>query len=1067
MFRHRSLLGIVIVSGMSVFLGFSALRAAENSAQELYKAGMQKYQQGDYDGAMEILRRVDPMQLGSKQERVTLFQVIQGDADRRASQQAVVGKASPTQLLQQAADAKASGSWSKAATIYRLVLEHPQASDQDKKAAHTSLVEVQQKIKLSQATAGQAPAVVTAQPTESKGVQVQAEGKTIVVATPAAGDSAVQSPAVAKAVETPSASVAEKAAEKEIEKPVATAVEKPVSETVVASPAASAKPVNKELIAQAKSLFAQQKLAEGKDAQAKGNWRLALNAYQDGLDADPENKELIAAVAGAKAGLAKADTTKDLMDTHVASQKLQADAVVAEFKASLAKADDFLAANNFAGASEAVQAAKLGLDRRQGVLSASVYDGLRKQAVDKAAAVSLAQKNFESQQLKAAAEQNAREQADARTRVLRERDEEIQKLLNRAAELRREQKYDKAIEYLNQALFLDPNNAAAQAMKEMIQDTMTYVRAREAERLRAKKIAIQSTDNLEATVPYNELLTYPSDWPELTYRRLRGLNQDRTEADAKNRRVQQQLKQPIQRIEFENNRLANVIDFLRSNTGLNFFVNWPALQQVGVDQDKPISLQLTEVPAEQALRLVLQQASVDETNPVTFGVVEGIITISTQRDLTRTTEIRTYDIRDLLLHVPNFTKAPTFDLDQALESRTIGGGGGGSSGGSPFKTEEGEEEGPTPAELVAQITTLIQDTVGSPTDWAERGGTISSLRELNGNLIVKTTPENHVKLSQLLAQLRETRAMQISVEARFLLVDQNYLNEFGIDLDLTYTPTSGNWGPISIDQGSINLADRQSTGGSGSFGTTTERGLSLGVSYLDDIEVNLLLRATQAKRNSITLTAPRLTFFNGQTAYVFVARQLAFVSDLEPVADAAGFDVTLSTVSSGVMLKVTGTISADRRYVTMTVEPNLSTVKEPVRQIEVIGVLNGNNNAAPVLIRGFIEAPTTDATQIKTTVSVPDRGTLLLGGQRLVGELEVEAGVPVLSKIPLVNRLFTNTSTVKDERTLLVLIKPTIILQGEEEENLFPGLLQDPAKYNVGRGGGSVGSPISGKAGGS
>ncbi|MBL9000080.1 MAG: hypothetical protein JNK25_02950, partial [Phycisphaerae bacterium] len=56
-------------------------------------------------------------------------------------------------------------------------------------------------------------------------------------------------------------------------------------------------------------------------------------------------------------------------------------------------------------------------------------------------------------------------------------------------------------------------------------------------------------------------------------------------------------------------------------------------------------------------------------------------------------------------------------------------------------------------------------------------------------------------------------------------------------------------------------------------------------------------------------------------------------------------------------------------------------------------------------------------------------------------ELEVETGVPVLSKIPFINRFFTNRAQVKEERTLLILVKPTIIIQNEEEENAYPGLL--------------------------
>ncbi|MHC4581687.1 MAG: hypothetical protein ACYS14_09530, partial [Planctomycetota bacterium] len=48
-------------------------------------------------------------------------------------------------------------------------------------------------------------------------------------------------------------------------------------------------------------------------------------------------------------------------------------------------------------------------------------------------------------------------------------------------------------------------------------------------------------------------------------------------------------------------------------------------------------------------------------------------------------------------------------------------------------------------------------------------------------------------------------------------------------------------------------------------------------------------------------------------------------------------------------------------------------------------------------------------------------------------EVETEAGVPVLSKIPLLGRLFRNRSVVKDSKILLILVKPVIILQEETE----------------------------------
>jgi general secretion pathway protein D len=84
--------------------------------------------------------------------------------------------------------------------------------------------------------------------------------------------------------------------------------------------------------------------------------------------------------------------------------------------------------------------------------------------------------------------------------------------------------------------------------------------------------------------------------------------------------------------------------------------------------------------------------------------------------------------------------------------------------------------------------------------------------------------------------------------------------------------------------------------------------------------------------------------------------------------------------------------------------------------------------------------PETETSQVQTRVSVPDGGTLLLGGQKLSAEVEKEVGVPVLSKIPIIGRAFRNTSKVRDQKILLILVKPTIILQEEREAEAVAAL---------------------------
>ncbi len=131
---------------------------------------------------------------------------------------------------------------------------------------------------------------------------------------------------------------------------------------------------------------------------------------------------------------------------------------------------------------------------------------------------------------------------------------------------------------------------------------------------------------------------------------------------------------------------------------------------------------------------------------------------------------------------------------------------------------------------------------------------------------------------------------------------------------------------------------------------------------------------------------------------------------------------------------------------TLTVQTTQSTIDfDSDRDITVNGGAGGGTGGgvggAGVPFEGTIQVPIVSAAQINTTVTIPDQGTVLLGGQRVIDEIEVETGVPVLSKIPILSRFFSNRIDSKEEKTLLVLLKPTILIQSEEEEINFPGLL--------------------------
>jgi len=268
------------------------------------------------------------------------------------------------------------------------------------------------------------------------------------------------------------------------------------------------------------------------------------------------------------------------------------------------------------------------------------------------------------------------------------------------------------------------------------------------------------------------------------------------------------------------------------------------------------------------------------------------------------------------------------------------------------------------------------------------------------------------------------------------------------------SPSAGNFGVVPAEQNGLEAVENAfvpSSGLANSF--LGSPALSLAGTFFDDIQVDFLIEATQADSRSTLLTAPRLTFTNGHQASLFVGGTISAVTGVTAItnASAGAFDPVVTPIPFGVSLVVEGFVSADRRFVTLLLDVQIATPPDLTNtsftSAAVAGSGDQGGDAEPI-VSGTFSLPQQEANLIRTSVTVPDKGTLLLGGQRVSSEVEIESGVPVLSSIPVLNRFFTNRITEQSDSTLLVLVKPTIIIMGEEEERNFPGL-QDRLSRNI------------------
>jgi hypothetical protein len=241
--------------------------------------------------------------------------------------------------------------------------------------------------------------------------------------------------------------------------------------------------------------------------------------------------------------------------------------------------------------------------------------------------------------------------------------------------------------------------------------------------------------------------------------------------------VRARLVQRIDEVSLDGVRARQALQWWSERTGVPLVVDWERLQNQGVSPDQPVDLQLRNVPAEQVLDLITMQMGRDMD--LISQSTQWYVEIMTKRTANENPVLRVYDIREMLMEIPNFTDAPDFDMQSALESGRGGsgggmgggtGGGGSSSGGGLFgndSQQDREKETLTKQESGQRIAQLIADTI-EPDIWRANGGQYGTIRYHQGLLFVTAPQYVHDRIGMPTRQSRtwgRDRGPAMSVEA--------------------------------------------------------------------------------------------------------------------------------------------------------------------------------------------------------------------------------------------------------------------------------------------------------------
>lgn len=640
------------------------------------------------------------------------------------------------------------------------------------------------------------------------------------------------------------------------------------------------------------------------------------------------------------------------------------------------------------------------------------------------------------QMLQEAARQSAEhEKANSRRFV----EATLRALLDDAKEALRVAKFDKCERLCNDILDRRPDHTeAAQLRAEAIlQRHRQGVHATHRDKVEHWRRQFEWVE--ASAIPYQQIFQFPSkdEWleisardvplSELIARRKGGPTEEVLEI---NRRLDtQQIT-----LNFEQTPFDEAINFLRDITGLNYVLSGDA-QDLVENESVTVSLRLRNITLKNALNLILAS---HET--LTFRIESGVIKIGTKSDQEEELILEFYDVTEIVNTPPDFP-APELGLNLAAGA----GGGGGGAGGGVLTFDEEEED--TGANLDAdKLVEIIEGKLGED----ESG----SVEFSAGILIVRKSLGGHEKIIKLLDALRRTVGVMVTVESRFIQVQDNYLEHIGIDLaNQQGANVPDSFGQINNPRGNggntqvgYNYTDAQgqsnfrgamlnalsSLAPAGlPFNINPSGGIALQYNFLDVFQIQAMLEAVRKTQKAKLVNAPRITVFNGQRSHILSIAQRAYIQDVE--VNQTGVIPVLNPVigilNSGAILEVRPTVSHDRRYVTLEVKPTLATELPP--RIPAPVTLAGGFTSIP------IELPVITIQKLRSTVTIPDGGTVLLGGLKNYDEFEGVAGIPLAMHIPIFQNLFRRQAFHKLKASLVVLIKADITIIREEEQNLF------------------------------
>jgi len=269
-------------------------------------------------------------------------------------------------------------------------------------------------------------------------------------------------------------------------------------------------------------------------------------------------------------------------------------------------------------------------------------------------------------------------------------------------------------------------------------------------------------------------------------------------------------------------------------------------------------------------------------------------------------------------------------------------------------------------------------------------------------VIVTDSPVSLLRVSAYFDDLNDRVTQQMEVDVKVVEVFLDKDSRFGVDWNALadHLKTFNSIG-MATNFAAENLS-------SGSLLKISGNGSKPG-SGVSESGVGVVIQALSKQGHVEIVSQPRVKILNNQVAVIQVGSTQSFIDQSSIQVTQTGTITTLSTsqVQEGVTMRLLGNMVGSDIY--LSVAPVITTIDK------IRSITSGNTT---------IEAPQTTTKSINTMVRLKEGEAVAIGGLITSTTRKNKEEAPVLSKIPLIGRLFQYTEDVQSKRELVIFITP-------------------------------------------